>query len=263
MIFAVHNGTFTFKGGAPVLRDVSFSIESGQILSILGPNGVGKTTLLRCMMGMLQWNSGTSTIDEQNIVEIPAQQLWRRIAYVPQAKYLPFAFTVEEMILLGRSVHIGLFGVPGEKDRQYCEEAMEAVGISHLRGKYCNRLSGGELQMVLIARALCSKPEMLVLDEPESNLDFRNQLIILETVHQLAKVDGLCCVFNTHYPAHALRISDKSLILSRSGESIFGQSETVISAEIMEDVFQVHVDILRASHKGIPYSAVTAVSLAK
>ncbi|QTQ15414.1 ABC transporter ATP-binding protein [Treponema parvum] len=261
MKFEVRSGTFSFKGVAPILQNINFSIESRCVLSILGPNGVGKTTLLRCMMGMLPWQSGGSYVDSQNIAEISERELWRQIAYVPQAKYMPFAFTVEEMILLGRSVHTGLFGTPGEKDRQFCEEAMAAVGITHLRTKHCNRLSGGELQMVLIARALCSRPKMLVLDEPESNLDFRNQLIILETVRRLSKEDGLCCVFNTHYPAHALRISDRSLVLSRDGESLFGPSDEVITSKTMEDIFRVHVDILQASYLGVNYHAVTAVSL--
>ena len=261
MKFEVCDGTFSFKNAPPILRNINFSIESSSVLSILGPNGVGKTTLLRCMMGMLQWQSGGSYIDGQNIAEISEKELWQKIAYVPQAKHMPFAFTVEEMILLGRSVHTGLFGVPGEKDRLFCKKSMDAVGITHLRTKYCNRLSGGELQMVLIARALCTRPKMLVLDEPESNLDFRNQLIILETIRRLSKEDGLCCVFNTHYPAHALRISDTSLILSRNGESLFGRSDAVINSKTMEDVFRVHVDILQASYLGVNYHAVTAVSL--
>ena len=115
--------------------------------------------------------------------------------------------------------------------------------------------------MVLIARALCSRPQMLILDEPESNLDFRNQLIILETIRRLSKEDGLCCVFNTHYPAHALRISDKSLVLFRDGKSLFGCSEDVITSKTMKDVFRVHVDILQASYLGVNYHAVTAVAL--
>lgn len=262
MKFEVRGGSFAFKNTAPILQNIDFSIEGGEVLSVLGPNGVGKTTLLRCMMGMLQWGSGGTYIDGRNIVDMSERELWRYIAYVPQAKYLPFAFTVEEMVLLGRNVHTGLFGTPGEKDRQICEQAMEVVGIAHMRNKSCNRLSGGELQMTLIARALCSQPKMLVLDEPESNLDFRNQLIILETVRRLSKADGLCCVFNTHYPAHALYISDKSLILSRGGKSLFGKSDLIINRKTMEDVFQVHVDILQSSYRGVNYHAVTAVALA-
>lgn len=134
-----------------------------------------------------------------------------------QAKSFPFAFTVEEMILLGRSSRIGTFGTPEKADRERCERAMEELGIAHMRRKLCNQISGGELQMVLIARALCAEPKLLVLDEPESNLDFRNQLIILETIRRLSREEGLCCIFNTHYPGHALRISDRALVLSREG----------------------------------------------
>ena len=116
------------------------------------------------------------------------------------------------MILLGRSSRIGTFGTPEKADRERCERAMEELGIAHMRRKLCNQISGGELQMVLIARALCAEPKLLVLDEPESNLDFRNQLIILETIRRLSREEGLCCIFNTHYPGHALRISDRALV---------------------------------------------------
>lgn len=262
MMFEVKNGSFSYKAGAPILRNVSFSIESGKVLSILGPNGVGKTTLLRCMMGMLPWSDGGSFLNGKNITGIAYRDLWKQIAYVPQAKALPFAFTVEEMILLGRSAHTGLFGHPGKEGRALCGQAMEAVGITHMKDRYCNQISGGELQMVLIARALCTQPAMLILDEPESNLDFRNQLIILNTIERLSRQNGLCCVFNTHYPAHALNISDRSLLLSKQGESIFGPVEEVINAETMRDVFQVHVDIQQAYYHDIAYRSVTAISLA-
>lgn len=262
MRFEVKNGSFSYKAGTPVLQDVSFSIQSGQVLSILGPNGVGKTTLLRCMMGMLRWSGGGSFLDGENIADIPHQTLWKRIAYVPQAKTLPFAFSVEEMILMGRSAHTGLFGNPGQQGRALCRQAMEAVGIGHMKDRYCNQISGGELQMVLIARALCTQPAMLILDEPESNLDFRNQLIILNTIERLSKQDGLCCIFNTHYPAHALKISDQSLLLLRQGESIFGPAQNVVNAENMRDIFQVNVDIKQAFYNDVPYRSVTAISLA-
>ena len=160
----------------PILKNISFCVESRQVLAVLGPNGVGKTTLLRSMMGMLPWTSGGSFLDGENIRDMTPGRLWREMAYVPQAKSFPFAFTVEEMILLGRSSRIGTFGTPEKADRERCERAMEELGIAHMRRKLCNQISGGELQMVLIARALCAEPKLLVLDEPESNLDFRNRL---------------------------------------------------------------------------------------
>ena len=138
---------------------------------------------------------------------------------------------------------------------------MEELGIAHMRHKLCNQISGGELQMVLIARALCAEPKLLVLDEPESNLDFRNQLIILETIRRLSKEEGLCCIFNTHYPGHALRISDRALVLSREGTADFGTPREVITPEIMGRVFKVNVDIVDAQYQGFDYQAITAISL--
>lgn len=261
MTFEVKNGTFGYKVSAPVLKNISFQVQSRQVLAILGPNGVGKTTLLRNMMGMLTWTSGGSYLDGTNIREMAPGQLWKEMAYVPQAKSFPFSFTVEEMIQLGRSTHIGFFGTPAKEDRERCERAMEDLGITHMRHKLCNQISGGELQMVLIARALCAEPKLLVLDEPESNLDFRNQLIILETIQRLSKEEGLCCIFNTHYPGHALRISDRALVLSREGTADFGTPREVITQEIMGRVFKVNVDIVDAQYQGMDYQAITAISL--
>ena len=213
------------------------------------------------MMGMLPWTSGGSFLDGENIRDMTPGRLWQEMAYVPQAKSFPFAFTVEEMILLGRSSRIGTFGTPEKADRERCERAMEELGIAHMRRKLCNQISGGELQMVLIARALCAEPKLLVLDEPESNLDFRNQLIILETIRRLSREEGLCCIFNTHYPGHALRISDRALVLSREGTADFGEPSEVITREIMGRVFKVNVDIVDAQYDGMDYQAITAISL--
>ena len=157
MTFEVRNGCFGYKKTVPILKNISFCVESRQVLAVLGPNGVGKTTLLRSMMGMLPWTSGGSFLDGENIRDMTPGRLWREMAYVPQAKSFPFAFTVEEMILLGRSSRIGTFGTPEKADRERCERAMEELGIAHMRRKLCNQISGGELQMVLIARALCAE----------------------------------------------------------------------------------------------------------
>lgn len=261
MIFSVNKGCFGYKSDKDILKDISFSVKEGEVLSVLGPNGVGKTTLLRCMMGLLNWRSGGSFINGKNIKEIPSQKLWQKISYVPQAKSFAFAFTIEEMVLLGRSAHIGMVRQPGKEDYETCKEAMEAVGILHLKDKYCNQVSGGELQMALIARSLCANPKMLVLDEPESNLDFRNQLIILDTIYSLASKNNISCIFNTHYPAHALKISTNSLILSRDGTTVYGDTRKVINNEQMKKVFQVNVHINHVISKEYDYHTVTALSI--
>ncbi len=243
MIFEVWEGSFGYARGPQILNKINFSISDGDVLSILCPNGVGKTTLLKCMMGLLKWDRGGSYLDGENISVLPQRRLWQKIAYVPQAKSSVFAYTAEEMILLGRSAHIGLVNQPSQEDYEKVEVTMETVGITHLKGKYCNRISGGELQMVLIARALTAEPSVLVLDEPESNLDFKNQLIILETIRKLAQEKGISSIFNTHYPAHALQISNKSFILNKRGNSFFGDTQAVVNCENMRDSFAVNVHI--------------------
>ncbi len=238
MILSVENGRFGYIKDVPVIKDISFSAKAGEILAILGPNGAGKTTLLRCTMGFLSWTGGKSTLDGQDIRTIPKRTLWQKIAYVPQAKSAAVALSAEEMILLGRSSHLGLFEEPKKGDREKVREIMSRLGIEKLSGKLCNQISGGELQMVLIARALAAEPEILILDEPESNLDFKNQLLVLDTISGLA-ASGKTCIFNTHYPAHALQRAGKSLILDKNGNALFGDTASVVTEANIERAFGV------------------------
>ena len=261
MIFEVKKGCFSYSKGKQVLNDISFKVTDGQVLSILGPNGVGKTTLLRCMMGLLEWKSGGTYLNEVNIKNMKETELWKTIAYVPQAKGVAFSYTLEEMVLMGRSAYIGSLRQPTKEDLEVCHNAMNMLKIYHLKDKYCNAVSGGELQMALIARALCADPSMLVLDEPESNLDFKNQLIILETIEKLSKDKGISCIFNTHYPVHALKVSDSSLILSRDGKTRFGDTKEIINPECMREVFEVDVHINDVTYGDVQYQTVTALSI--
>lgn len=242
MIFSVENGSFAYdKKASPdgrILKNISFSASSGELVAILGPNGAGKTTLLRCMMGFLPWTQGRSIIDSEDVKAIPPRALWQRIAYVPQARGAASSFTLGDMVLMGRSSHFGMFSHPGELDREKANWAIERLGLGHIAHRRCNEISGGELQMALIARAIAAEPELLILDEPESNLDFRNQLIILDTMHQLAD-SGLLCIFNTHYPAHGLRHADHALLLSKGGGFAYGESRAVITEENLASAFGV------------------------
>ena len=233
MRFEVRNGSFGYKN-RKILNDISFSIEDGEILSVLGSNGVGKTTLLKCMMGLLHWEKGGTYIDDVELSQIRHKEVWQKIAYVPQAKGSTFGFSVLDMVMFGRSAHLGTFSQPTKEDREIAEQALEDLGITYLKDKICSEMSGGELQMVLIARALTIHPNMLVLDEPESNLDFKNQLIILETIEKLAREKNISAIVNTHYPDHALKISNKALILNRDGTNFYGNAAEVINEPNME-----------------------------
>ena len=258
----VENGSFAYPKGPQIFADISFEVESGQILAILGPNGAGKTTMLRCVMGMLRWKSGRSLLDGEDIRTMPARRQWSRMAYVPQAKSVTGSYTVFQTVLLGRSSRISGFSTPGKEDMDAASEALDRLGIGHLASKPCSAISGGELQMVLIARALAAKPRLLVLDEPESNLDFRNQLIVLDAMSALAE-EGMACVFNTHYPAHALQRANSSLILSKGGNCVYGPTSRVITEENIRNAFGVNAVIGQVETPQSLLKNVMPVSLAE
>ena len=243
MKFSIENGCFAYDSSRTILEDVCVQLNPAEIMTVLGANGVGKTTLMKCMLGLLKWTSGKSCVDGEDIRKMNTSQLWKRIGYVPQAKQAVFAYTVEEMVLLGRSAHLGMAKQPKAQDRQIAMNCLNEIGIAHLKDRLISRISGGELQMVLIARALATQPQMLILDEPESNLDFRNQLIVLETITRLRDERGLSFIVNTHYPEHAISISDKTLMLMGKAKSISGATSDVITEENLRDAFSVDVCI--------------------
>jgi iron complex transport system ATP-binding protein len=265
MRFELKDGSFYYpvKRSIPqkVFDNVSYNVDSGEMLAILGRNGMGKTTLLRSSMGIIKLSGGDAFIDGENIKDIPACRFWQRVAYVPQARNASVQFTVEEMVLIGRSPYLKPWQQPGDNDRKISEIAMDIVGISGLKKKNCTCLSGGELQLVLIARALAGEPEMIVLDEPESNLDFKNQLIVLETLRRLSSEKGICCVFNTHYPEHAIKYADKVLMLTGDSGCILGTAKEVITETNLRDAFGVNVYVSDVTIDGRNYSQVLPISV--
>lgn len=262
MKLTVENGCFSYIKGQPILQNMNFSAESGELLAILGPNGAGKTTLLRCMMGFLPWESGRSTLDGEDMSKISPKKLWQKISYVPQAKGTSSALLVSDMILLGCTNRLGIFSTPGEKEKKQVEEIASQLSISYLLHKKCNEISGGELQMVLIARALAAKTEILILDEPESNLDFKNQLIVLDAMSKLA-AEGMCCIFNTHYPTHALMRATKSLIVQKNGNAFFGDTTQIVTEENIERAFGVETVIGEVETSGNQYKSILPLRIAK
>ena len=255
MTFQVKNGGFSYDSRR-VLDNISFEVSDGEILCVLGSNGVGKTTLLKCMMGLQKWRRGETLIDGVNISQIPGRELWKKIAYVPQAKNSAFSFSALDMVTMGRSAHLGTFSQPTKEDEKLALEAMETCGITWLKDKLCTQMSGGELQMVLIARALTVNPQMLVLDEPESNLDFKNQLVILNIIEKLAREKNISAIVNTHFPAHAMKIGTKALILNKNAPPIYGKAGEVISEENMKKTFSVQVHISEFEYLNRHYRSV-------
>ncbi|MFH0919659.1 MAG: ABC transporter ATP-binding protein [Fibrobacterota bacterium] len=230
-------------GGAPVLNGISLSVGSGEILCLLGPNGVGKTTLFKAVLGLLKIDSGTITLDGQDIRALPRRELARAIAYVPQAHTPPFPYSVMDVVLMGRTAHLGPFASPSANDRAIAEEALATLGVSFLKERIYTEISGGERQMALVARALAQQSRILVLDEPTSNLDFGNQVRVLEQINGLVK-RGLGVLMTTHFPDHAFLCSTKVVLMQRNNIVSSGETAEIITEENLRSAYGVDVKII-------------------
>ena len=243
MQIEVRHGGFSYPGYGPVLTDVNFVFDGKGVMSILGPNGAGKTTLLRTMLGLMPLTTGESLLNGKPIQDWKPRDFWHTVGYVPQAKTPGFAaMSIADMVVLGRSTHIGAFGLPGRKDWAIVDRVLEEVGIAHLATRLCSEVSGGQLQLAIIARALAAEPQLLILDEPESNLDFKNQMVVLNVIKRLAS-QGLGAIINTHFPTHALEISTKTLLVPKSGAPIYGDTKAIMTEENLSALFDVQVRI--------------------
>lgn len=231
----VVDGCFAYPKGEQILDHICFELEDGKIMTILGQNGIGKTTLIKCLTGILKWTDGYTMIDGEKISNI---RDIKGLGYVPQAHPLSFSYTVRQIILMGRTRYVGTFSVPSVKDREAVDQAMEETGIKDLADRSCNQLSGGQLQMALIARALVANPKIMILDEPESHLDFKNQFLILKLIEKLAMEKHISCIINTHFPEHALMMSDKTLLLGKH-KYLYGDTEDMIEETNIADYFQI------------------------
>ncbi|MCL6447066.1 MAG: ABC transporter ATP-binding protein [Armatimonadetes bacterium] len=263
MRLEVCEGEFGYKAGEALFENLSFSLEAGEILTILGPNGAGKTTLIKCLTGILKWRKGQTIIDGQALDYGRNGEVWKKIGYVPQGHSVVFPYTVLEMVLMGRAPHLGLFRVPSARDVAVARKALEVVEASHLADKPCSRISGGEMQLVLIARALASEPRVLVLDEPESHLDFKNQMLVLGLLEKLAKERGISCLINTHYPEHALWLSDQTLMLGKGKRHLVGRTKEVVTEDNLRSFFGIKARILSFNGEGKEMLTVVPFPLAE
>ncbi len=241
----VRNGHFGYFRQEDILTDISFRLPSAQILTILGQNGIGKTTLLKCLLGILPWQKGRTLIDSE---EMNYKKHINRIGYVPQAYRFVFPYSVEETVMMGLAGKIGAFSLPTGKDKEQVRSVLAEMGIAHLQKRLCSQLSGGQLQLVFMARGLVKNPELMILDEPESHLDYKNQILVLKMLERLTRVRGISCIINTHHPDHALRISDVTLMQGRnaSGEatSLFGPTADIITEDNIKRFFEVESKII-------------------
>lgn len=262
MILEVENGCFGYPKQEEILTDINIKLEEGHILSVLGPNGIGKTTLLKCMIGLMPWSRGRSLLAGKDIRTLKSKEIWNMISYIPQTHGFSFSYTGLEMVMLGRSSHLGLFQQPGNREIEMAEAMMDKVGITRLADKDCNRMSGGELQMVLIARALINEPKLIILDEPETGLDFHNQILVLNMVEKLAREENISAIMNTHYPTNAMSIADEALMMNRKGDRFYGPTAEILNERNISKSFDVNVVVDEIMYQNRTIRSVVPVSLA-
>ena len=227
-----------------VLDSVSLVFRTREISCILGPNGVGKTTLFRTLLGFIDPIAGTILLDGQDIRALSARSIARIVAYVPQAKNSAFQHTVLDVVLMGRSLYIPCFGKPSPHDIGVADAVLDQLGISQFRNRQYDKLSGGEQQIVLIARALVQESKFIVMDEPASNLDFSNTKHVLDTLARLTAQNDLGVIMATHSPDHVFYCGSRVMMISSDKEIISGGVDDVLTEENLSAIYGVPVNVL-------------------
>ena len=229
--------------GRTVGREVAFGLAAGEVMCVLGPNGAGKTTLFRTLLGLLPRQAGSIELNGEPLESLSRSRIARLAGYVPQGHAAYFAYTVLEFVLMGRTAHLGAYSVPGRQDREVAERVLESLNISHLAARPVTEVSGGERQLALVGRALAQEPSLLVLDEPTANLDYGNQVRVLERILQLAE-SGIAVLFSSHEPDHAFLCAQEVLLLAEGRALALGPPPDVINAQTLERLYGVSVRVL-------------------
>lgn len=229
-------------GNHVVLEDISFIAEEGLLLSILGPNGVGKSTLFRCILGLIHNYTGNITIDGKNMKSMSERELAKRISYIPQAHYPYFNYSVFDMVLMGATNQLSSIGMPGRRQEAEAVAALEKMGIVHLKERGFSHISGGEQQLVLMARALLQNARIWILDEPVANLDFGNQVKVLSRLKQMAK-EGYLILQSTHNPDQTYLFSDRILALQNGKVIAEGKPEEIFTEDLIKKLYDIDVNI--------------------
>ena len=241
MRLEVQNLKFGYDPTRIIIHDVSFTLEGNGIFCILGQNGTGKSTLLKCIVGE-EKAEGAVVVDGKDYSAYSERELARKIAYLPQTHVPTFPFRVIDVVMMGRSAHMGYFDSPGKEEEEIAMYNLEFLGIEHLREKAYTNISGGERQLVMIASALTQEPEFLIMDEPTAHLDFGNSHRFLDLVKKLQK-NGIGILMTTHFPDHSLYLDAQTIILKDGTLWKIGRACDVVDEEGMTELYKLPVHI--------------------
>jgi iron complex transport system ATP-binding protein len=235
--------------GRAVVRDVDLTLRSGEVVCLLGQNGAGKTTLFRTLLGFIRPLAGTVTIDGRELSGYSAGELAALVSYVPQSHSTPFPYRVDEVVLFGRTVHLGIFSSPGKHDRFVADRSLDLLGIGHLGSRFFTELSGGERQLVMIARALAQEARFMILDEPVSNLDYGNQVRVVRKIRELG-LGSTGIIMATHHPDHAFMTASSVAVLHGGTMVQGGSPDSMLTPSLLERIYGVEVQVFDVPGSG-------------
>ncbi|MBQ0040491.1 MAG: ABC transporter ATP-binding protein [Clostridiales bacterium] len=247
-MISVKNLKFSY-GNHEVLKGISFDAHPGELLCILGHNGAGKSTLFKCMLGLLKGYSGNIEIDGIDMSTMKPREKAMHVAYIPQATKPAFAYNVMDMVLMGTTSQLNGVGSPGADERRVATEALTKMGIEHLSNRDYTKISGGEQQMVLIARALAQGAKILVMDEPTSSLDYGNQMRVQKQLRQLVS-EGYTIIQSTHNPEQTYVFADRIICIKDGVVHREGKPEAVMDEQLIRDMYNIDVEMIESEdHK--------------
>lgn len=251
MLFEISDARCGY-GSTTILDHISFGVEPGEVVCILGANGAGKTTLFKSLLRLIPLLGGKLTVGGEDVASWSRAKVAQVIGYIPQVSSLPFAYTVFDSVVMGRTAHMGQFSAPTKSDERIAFDAMRQMGIENLAGRSMLELSGGQKQLAVIARALAQQPRVLIMDEPTAALDFGNQQLVLEQVKKLSD-SGLAVIMASHFPDHAFLYAHRSVLIKNGAVYAQGPSNEVVSEQSLEDLYRVEAKIID-SHLVSPHT---------
>jgi iron complex transport system ATP-binding protein len=238
-------------GSSFSLKDISFSINKGQICAILGPNASGKTTLIKCITGVLSKGSGAISFDDRDSDGLTERELSRMLAYVPQIHEASFPYTVMDMVLMGRNPYIGYFSMPKSEDLDKSLIALATLKMEYIKDHVFTEISSGQQKMVLIARALAQETPIILLDEPTAHLDFRNKLFVLKNIKNLVKAKEVSVLLSLHDPNEVSLIADHTIIMNNGEIVSQGKTEEVLTSKIIKEIYGIDAELLDVGERKV------------
>lgn len=242
MIYKVRKLSFNYSSSKQILNNINFDIKKGHLYTIIGRNGIGKTTLFNCLLNFNNSYKGSILLNNKDIKTMKEKEIAKIVSYVPQSTNCSFDYTVFEYVLMGTASRISLFSSPSNIEKDLVNEALKELNITNLKNRKFNELSGGEQQLVLIARAIVNKPEVLFFDEPTSHLDFANQIKVLKIIKDLRN-KGYTIVLTTHDPNQAFLLKDNCILFNNNGSIKKGECEKILTKKNLQYVYGKQIQI--------------------